>query len=80
MANLNIKNVPDDLYEQLRKRAAENRRSLNGEAIVCLQRAVRERRPDIHTLLTEADALRSSISVPPLTDAMLEDAIDEGRS
>jgi antitoxin FitA len=35
--NLTLKNVPDDVYERLKRSAEEHRRSLNSEAIVCLE-------------------------------------------
>ena len=34
---LTLKNIPDDLYERLKAAASRHRRSLNGEAIVCLE-------------------------------------------
>jgi plasmid stability protein len=34
---LTLKNIPDDLYERLKAAASVHRRSLNGEAIVCLE-------------------------------------------
>ncbi len=37
MPTLNIKNVPDDLYERLKERAEVHRRSINKEAILCLR-------------------------------------------
>lgn len=37
---LTLKNIPDELYERLKAAAAEHRRSLNSEAIVCLQSAL----------------------------------------
>lgn len=37
--NLSIKNVPDDLAERLRTRAGRNRRSLQRELMVILERA-----------------------------------------
>ncbi len=40
MATLTIKNLPDTLCEQLKARAAENRRSINSEAILVVKRAV----------------------------------------
>ena len=40
MATLTLKNFPDDLYAQLKARAAHHRRSLNREAIVCLEEAL----------------------------------------
>ena len=38
--NLSIKNVPDDVAEELRRRAARNRRSLQGELLVILEETV----------------------------------------
>jgi plasmid stability protein len=38
--NLSIKNVPDDLADQLRRRAAASHRSLQGELIEILEKAV----------------------------------------
>ena len=35
--NLTLKNVPDEVYERLKASAESHRRSLNSEAIVCLE-------------------------------------------
>jgi len=40
MATLYVENVPDDLYEALRKRARENRKSIAAEVIELLERFV----------------------------------------
>jgi plasmid stability protein len=40
MATLTIRNLPDDLYERLRKRAAENKRSMEAEARELMARAL----------------------------------------
>lgn len=37
---LTLKNIPDEVYERLRESAAMNKRSLNNEAIVCLESAL----------------------------------------
>jgi len=37
---LTLKNIPDQVYERLKAAAAEHRRSLNNEAIVCIQSAL----------------------------------------
>ena len=42
MATLNVKNMPDDLYEQVRRRARRERRSLSQEVIVLLGRSLAE--------------------------------------
>lgn len=34
---LTLKNIPDEVYERLKASAAAHRRSLNSEAIVCLE-------------------------------------------
>jgi antitoxin FitA len=40
--SLSIKNVPDDVVERLRQRAARNRRSLQGELLDLVERAANE--------------------------------------
>lgn len=45
MANLSVKDVPDDLAEKLRQRAARNHRSLQGELMAIIERAVTETEP-----------------------------------
>jgi len=42
MATLNVKNMPDDLYEQVRQLARRDRRSLSQEVIVLLGRSLGE--------------------------------------
>jgi plasmid stability protein len=37
---ITLKNIPEEVYERLKLSAGENRRSLNREAIVCLERAL----------------------------------------
>ena len=37
MATLTIKGLPDALYRRLKKHAAEERRSINSQVIVCLE-------------------------------------------
>ena len=47
--NLSVKNVPDDLAERLRRRAAANRRSLQRELLGILEAAVGQRTPSTAT-------------------------------
>ena len=47
--NLSVKNVPDDLAERLRRRAAANRRSLQRELLGILEAAVGQRTPSAAT-------------------------------
>lgn len=80
MANVTVKNIPDDLYDQLKRRAEEHRRSLNGEIIHTLEQVVREPRAGYNRpSLDDIRALRARIGAPPLTDEFLDQAINEGR-
>jgi plasmid stability protein len=45
MANLSVKDVPEDLAERLRQRAARNHRSLQGELMAILEQAIYEPPP-----------------------------------
>ena len=45
MANLSVKDVPEDLAERLRERAARNHRSLQGELMAILEQAIYQPAP-----------------------------------
>lgn len=51
MPTLTLKNMPPKLHSALKKRAQRNRRSLNQEALYCLERAA--------GLVREADEIRA---------------------
>ena len=76
---LTIKGVPDELYERLKQTAAANRRSINSEAIVCLERSLHRPPKDPEAILARVRALRERLNVPPLTDEFLEKAKSWGR-
>jgi plasmid stability protein len=80
MHTVTVKNIPNDLYEKLKRSAHANRRSINSEIIMCIERAVRSRRIRVDDLLPRIEALDEKVSLPPLTDDILEKAIDEGRA
>ncbi len=61
MPTVTIKNVPDRLYEKLKKRAKENRRSIDSEAIFCLNHALQSGRVDPETFLAGVEALQQQI-------------------
>ena len=46
VATLHVRNVPPEVYEALRARAARNGRSINAEVIDVLTRTVRTRTPE----------------------------------
>lgn len=59
MATLTIKNIPEKLRERLKESAAQHRRSINGEAISCLERALVGNRLDPEDFLEQARSLRA---------------------
>jgi plasmid stability protein len=71
MPTLTIKGLPDALYRRLKQQAEAHRRSLNGEIIVCLERALGAGEADPRTWLAHARALRDRLQVRPLTDRQL---------
>lgn len=79
MPTLTIKGLPAPLYDQLKRRAAAHRRSLNSEVLVCLEQAVGAEPPNVAETLARVDALRARLQVPPLTAAALRAAKASGR-
>jgi len=80
MATITVKNIPDDLYEQLRRRAVANRRSINSEVIVCIERAVRARRVDPDAVLARARQLREATASYAIGDEEFTAAKQTGRA
>lgn len=62
---LTLKNVPDEVYERLKASAVAHRRSLNSEAIVCLESVLVPGRMPVGERLARARALREAL--PPAT-------------
>jgi len=58
---LTLKNIPDELYQRLKASAETNRRSLNSEAIVCLESVLLPGRIDPGERLARARALRAAL-------------------
>ena len=74
MPTLTVKNIPDELYERLKRSAAEHRRSINSEILVCIERALYSERVDPEAVLARADALRRRAALAPVTDELLREA------
>lgn len=80
MATITIKNIPDDLYDELKQAARAHHRSINGEVIYCIEQTIRRRqREDVAGLLEEIRAVRERNTRIYLTDEAIDEAIDEGR-
>ena len=79
MATLTIKNVPEKLRERLRESAAQHRRSINGEAISCLERALIGNRLDPEDFLAQVRSLRARMPRVFVTERDLRAAKNQGR-
>jgi len=79
MATITLKNIPEELYEQLKRLAEANRRSLNSEIIVCIERAVQGRKISPGEVLAEARLLRERTSAYRISDEEFNRAKTAGR-
>jgi plasmid stability protein len=69
MASITLKNIPADLHRELKKRAEEHHRSLNGEIIATLKSATSKTyRVDLEAMIREARAARAKFT-RQITDA-----------
>jgi len=79
MATITVKNVPPELYEKFKELAKANRRSINSEVIVCIERAVRARRVDPEAALARARQLREATAGYGTSDEEFDAAKRAGR-
>ena len=81
MATLTIKNLPDVLYQRLKAKAAEHRRSLNSEAILAVERAVVDSgAAPAEEILASLRRSRSRLDSLFVTDAALRAGRGDGRA
>jgi hypothetical protein len=82
MPALYVENIPDDLYQALRKRARENRKSIASEIISLLERNIPtakelQGRRRFYERMEELRARRSASSGPfPTTEQMIREDRD----
>jgi plasmid stability protein len=79
MAILHIRNVPDDLYERLRLRAAAHHRSLSAEVIEILEAEAgsADRVARTREVLDRLEAFRATLA--PVPKGYAADLVREGR-
>ena len=78
MATVTFKNIPDDLYEQLKQAASAHHRSVNSELIHCLEKTYKPTRLSAAELAKRAGELRSRVAVRLDTDEITA-AKNQGR-
>ena len=79
MPALTIKNIPEDLYKELKLVAEQHHRSINSEVIVCLERSLFPKKLSPEERLNNIQALRSQIPANDISPEDIEKAINEGR-
>lgn len=77
---LTLKNIPDEVYEQLKLSAEAHRRSMNSEAIVCLEAALLTKSVAPAERLARARALRAALPKGKFRAKDIEAMKREGRS
>lgn len=78
MPSITIKNIPDDVYERIKQRATDRRRSINSEIIECLDQITRPSQVNADIVRYEAKRLRDSIKVN-INEEDVKSAIQQGR-
>jgi plasmid stability protein len=79
MATLTIKNIPEELRKRLKESAVQHGRSMNGEAISCLQKVLVGDRVDPEDFLAQAQLLRARMPRVFVTERDLGVAKNQGR-
>lgn len=79
-ATLTLKNIPDFVYQQLKAAAVLHRRSMNSEAIVCLEQALLPTKLPVNEHLARARALRSTLPSGAFHSGDMDIFKTEGRS
>jgi plasmid stability protein len=77
MATITLKNVPEEVHAALKRQAKLHKRSLNQEAIVCIEKTLHNGERDPLQILAEIRKLR--VGVPKVSLEFIENAINQGR-
>lgn len=76
---LTLKNIPDDVYERLKAAAEMHRRSLNSEAIVCLETVLAPTRITSGERLARARQLRAGFGAATFPASEIDILKRDGR-
>ena len=79
MPSYTVKNIPTSLYKLLKESAEANRRSINNEILVCIEKAVKSQPIRTEAVLARARKIRESTRDYVITDEELDAAKNMGR-
>jgi plasmid stability protein len=77
---LTLKNIPDEVYERLKLSAETHRRSMNSEAIVCLEAVLLPAKVTLAERLARARELRAALPQGKFRARDIDAMKREGRS
>lgn len=78
-ATITLKNIPDEIYHSLKQAAEAHHRSINSEAIACLERVLLPSKASNDEHLARARQLRGSLKGKAFKAADIAKAIEQGR-
>jgi antitoxin FitA len=76
MPALTIKNIPEDLYEQLKLKAELHRRSINSEVLVYLEQVLRPNKILPTERLNRIEQMRATIKPNQISPQDIDQAIN----
>lgn len=76
---ITLKNIPEDIYDSLKRAAEAHHRSLNSEVIACLERVLLPTKISNEAHLAKARQIRDELKGKKFKVADIEKAIDQGR-
>jgi len=77
---MTLKNIPDDIYDRLKAAAGAHHRSVNKEAIACLDRALQQPEVKVAERLARIRELRASLKPRKFKSRDILRAIEQGRA
>lgn len=78
-ATITLKNIPHEIYDSLKRAADAHHRSINSEAIACLERVLLPARTSNEEHMARARQIRESLKGKKFKPADILKAIDEDR-
>ncbi len=79
MVNITIKNIPEEIYERIKTQAKVNHRSINGEVISIIEKALSIPALDVKTTLERTKKIRELTAHYVITNEELTKWKKEGR-
>ncbi|VAX06662.1 hypothetical protein MNBD_GAMMA26-425 [hydrothermal vent metagenome] len=79
MTALTIKNIPESLYEELKRTAKLHRRSINNEVIVLLEEKLAPKRKTPEEWVETVKLIRNKIPAGAISEEEVDSAINGGR-